>query len=109
MFPSANFKAILKLVLMQKRAALVSTPSSLCHIDFQGAVKGPPPKNKRQRRMRGPDPHEEKGQNLRVITLQQICLGCFFTSKTSAILLEKDWLSVQQTFTAPVYRHRFGT
>ena len=106
---SVEVKALLQVLLVQKGAALISTSSSLCHVDYEATVQNLPPKFKRQRRLRGADIHSEKGQNLRIIPLQQICLACLFTSRTSAILLEKDWMSVQQTLPAPVYRHRFGT
>ncbi len=112
--PSACGLSILTLqISLQRKAALVCTASSLCYIDFEAPAKPPPPRNKRARRTKSgariPEAPDGVGSNVRIVTLQHLCFGCHFTSTRSAVIVEKDWDAVMETFVAPVHRHRYGS
>jgi len=98
---------------MQRKAVLVSTSTSMCYIDFQAPAKPPVPRNKRARRTKSGarivEAPDRVGSNVRVVTLPQLCFGCHFTGMGSAVIIEKDWGSVLETFMAPVHRHRYGS
>lgn len=95
---------------LQRLAALLSTSSHLCYVDFEAAVKEMGPRIKKARRSKSLfDAKSERGSNVRVIPLSQICLGCMFTTPSSVTLIEKEWGSIQEHFPSPVYRHRYGS
>ena len=73
--------------LEQRLAALLATPSALCHVDFGAS---PPSKGRAKRRRARVKPLDDlgtAGSNFRVLPLENPCLLCAYTAPGAALLV----------------------
>ena len=89
-FPGGTLTAALDL---QRRAVWISTPSSLCFVDFEETTPALPAPAKSRRRVKEGRSYVSAGARrvARVLQLDNICLLCAFIDTRSAVLVEKEW------------------
>ena len=117
---------------------IVCTPAAFAYVDFaipptsqlsesaaseQDAEGG---KRKRRAQKPAPAPHQSDpltsaltskhalhasgtGDNFRIISFDDACLGMSYLSPESVLLVECPWSQVLRNFPTPLFRHRYGT
>lgn len=99
-------------VLVQVHSLVVYSAGGLCHVN----LKAPVAPETKVKRVRGPTKPQqqlavrsERGQNARVLLLENPCLFFGHTGEDAAVLVEKPWMDVLQQLPPPLYRHRYGS
>ena len=78
----------------QAHAALLATPSALCHVDFGAPLPSKGRAKRRRARVKPPDDLGSAGSNFRVLPLENPCLLCAYTAPGAALLVSEPLLAL---------------